>query len=72
MALLPTSAPDTNRRWVARSRPTPNGAPYQRSDHGAKDFVGRAIPIARGLDDPFTWMLVRGNVGLASLLDRRH
>jgi hypothetical protein len=38
------------------------------SDRDAKEFVQRAIPIARGLDYPSMWMMVRGNLGLAALL----
>jgi predicted ATPase/class 3 adenylate cyclase len=40
----------------------------QGSDRDAKDLVERAIPIARRLDDPSIWMLLRGNIGLAALL----
>jgi hypothetical protein len=38
------------------------------SARDAEQFIGRAIPVARGLDDPFTWMFNRGNFGLAALL----
>jgi predicted ATPase/class 3 adenylate cyclase len=38
------------------------------SDLDAKELVERAIPIARGLDDPSLWMMVHGNFGLAALL----
>jgi hypothetical protein len=37
-------------------------------DHDAKEFVDRAIPTTRALDNPYLWMLLRGNVGLAALL----
>jgi hypothetical protein len=37
-------------------------------DHDAKELVDRAGPIARELDSPYVWMLLRGNLGLASLL----
>jgi predicted ATPase len=38
------------------------------SDHDAKEFVDRAIPTTRALENPYLWMLLRGNVGLAALL----
>jgi predicted ATPase/class 3 adenylate cyclase len=38
------------------------------SEHDAKEFIARAIPIAQGLDNPFLWILIRGNFGLAALL----
>ena len=38
------------------------------SDRDAKELLERAIPIARQLDDPPMWMLLRGNLGLAALL----
>jgi hypothetical protein len=38
------------------------------SDRDASRFVGRAIPIAQGLDNPHLWMLVRGNHAFAALL----
>jgi hypothetical protein len=34
----------------------------------AKDLVERAIPVARELRDPFLWMILHGNLGLAALL----
>jgi predicted ATPase/class 3 adenylate cyclase len=37
------------------------------SDDDAKEFVARATDVLRGLDYPFTWMLLRGNAGLAAL-----
>jgi hypothetical protein len=40
----------------------------QGSDRDAKEFVDRAIPIARELESPYTWMKLRGNFGLAALL----
>jgi predicted ATPase len=38
------------------------------SDDDAKEFIDRAVPLARERDDPFIWMITRGNVGLAALL----
>jgi predicted ATPase/DNA-binding SARP family transcriptional activator len=38
------------------------------SDHDAKDFIDRAVSIARGLDDPSMWMVIQGNLALAALL----
>ncbi|MEA2306377.1 MAG: hypothetical protein QOH43_3657 [Solirubrobacteraceae bacterium] len=38
------------------------------SDRDAKAFADRAIPIARELDNPYSWMTLRGNFGLAALL----
>jgi hypothetical protein len=35
----------------------------------AKAFGDRALAITRELDNPFTWMILQGNVGLAALLD---
>jgi len=37
------------------------------SDRDAREFADRAIPIARELDNPYIWMLVRGNDALAAL-----
>jgi predicted ATPase/class 3 adenylate cyclase len=37
-------------------------------DRDAMAYVARATPITRGLDNPFLWMLLRGNFGLAALL----
>jgi predicted ATPase/class 3 adenylate cyclase len=37
-------------------------------DRDAKELVHRAGPIARELDSPYVWMLLRGNLGLAALL----
>jgi predicted ATPase/DNA-binding SARP family transcriptional activator len=37
-------------------------------DGYAKELVDRATPIARTLDDPFNWSLLRGNCGMAALL----
>ena len=34
----------------------------------ARAYIERAIPIARGLDNPHMWMLVRGNEAMAALL----
>jgi predicted ATPase/DNA-binding SARP family transcriptional activator len=44
------------------------GALWYGSDRCASDFVSRAIPLTRELDNPFLWMLLRGNVALAALL----
>jgi predicted ATPase/class 3 adenylate cyclase len=38
------------------------------SDHDAKDFLDRAVPIVHGLDDPLVSMLLRGNIALTALL----
>jgi predicted ATPase/DNA-binding SARP family transcriptional activator len=38
------------------------------SDGDAREFVGRAMPLAVELDNPFLWMLVRGNSALAALM----
>jgi predicted ATPase/class 3 adenylate cyclase len=38
------------------------------SDRDAHEFVERAIPIARELDNPYGWMLLQGNLALAELL----
>jgi len=38
------------------------------SDEDARDFLDRAVPLARVLDDPFTWMTVRGGLGLNALV----
>jgi predicted ATPase len=37
-------------------------------ERDAADFAGRATPISRALDSPFTWMINSGNLGLAALL----
>jgi hypothetical protein len=37
------------------------------SDHDAREFVRRAIPLTQGLDNSYFWMLLRGNEALASL-----
>jgi tetratricopeptide (TPR) repeat protein len=37
------------------------------SDHDAREFVRRAIPLTQGLDNPYRWMLLRGNDALAAL-----
>ena len=44
------------------------GALCYGSDGDAMDFVKRATPITRALDDPYSWMLLCGNTGLAALL----
>jgi predicted ATPase/class 3 adenylate cyclase len=44
------------------------GALCEGSDHDARDFVERAIPVVRELDSPFLWMILQGNLGLAALL----
>jgi predicted ATPase/DNA-binding SARP family transcriptional activator len=36
-------------------------------DRDARELLERAIPSARQLDDPFIWMLLQGNLGLAAL-----
>jgi predicted ATPase/class 3 adenylate cyclase len=38
------------------------------NDRDAAELLERAMPIARQLDDPAMWMLLRGNLGLAKLL----
>jgi hypothetical protein len=38
------------------------------SDRDAKEYVARATPTTRALDNPFLWMLLQGNSGLAALL----
>ena len=37
-------------------------------ERDAKEFVDRATPATRALADPYQWMLLRGNFGLAALL----
>jgi len=37
-------------------------------ERDAADLAARATPIARALDEPFTWMINSGNLGLAALL----
>jgi predicted ATPase/class 3 adenylate cyclase len=44
------------------------GALWEASNRDARDFAEAALPIARDLDHPFSWMLVQGNFGLATLL----
>jgi hypothetical protein len=44
------------------------GALNEDSDRDARDFVERAIPVVRELDSPFMWMILQGNLGLATLL----
>jgi predicted ATPase/class 3 adenylate cyclase len=44
------------------------GALNEGSDRDARDFVERAIPVVRELDSPFMWMILQGNLGLATLL----
>src|SRR3954469_7649174 len=36
----------------------------------ARDLIDRATPGARALNDPYTWMILQGNRGLASLFYR--
>jgi tetratricopeptide (TPR) repeat protein len=36
--------------------------------HDAKEYLGRAIPIARGLDHHALWVLIHTNFGMAALL----
>lgn len=43
------------------------GALCKGADRDAREFVGRAIPITRDLENPYLWMLLRGNFGLAAL-----
>jgi non-specific serine/threonine protein kinase len=38
------------------------------SERDALDFVDRATPIAGRLDNPYGWMVLQGNLGLARLL----
>jgi len=38
------------------------------SDRDAKRLVERAIPLVRRLANPYQWMMLRGNFGLAALL----
>jgi hypothetical protein len=46
-------------------------AAYTALCHGgdleAREFARRAIPLVRGLDNPYLWMLLRGNDALAAL-----
>jgi hypothetical protein len=44
------------------------GALQMASDRDAKEYVARARPTTRRLNDPFLWMLLHGNSGLAALL----
>jgi predicted ATPase/class 3 adenylate cyclase len=44
------------------------GALRMGSDRHAKEFIERATPLIRALDDPHSWMLFYGNCGLAALL----
>ena len=37
-------------------------------DREAKELVDRAIPLARGLDDPYLTVVLRANAGMAALL----
>ena len=37
-------------------------------DADAAMYLQRAVPLARQLDQPYHWMHVRGNIGLAALL----
>ena len=39
-----------------------------RGDREAKELVGRATPLARGLDDPYLTAVLRANSGMAALL----
>lgn len=38
------------------------------SDRDAKELLDRATPLARALDHPYMWMILRGNAGLVALL----
>ena len=40
----------------------------QGSDRYASELVARAMPMMRQLDNPYQWMLLRGNVALTALL----
>jgi predicted ATPase len=44
------------------------GALQMDGDRDAKAYVARATATTRELDNPFLWMLLRGNFGLAALL----
>jgi hypothetical protein len=44
------------------------GALTMGGDRDAREFADRAAPIVRELDNPGTWMILRGNTGLAALL----
>jgi predicted ATPase/DNA-binding SARP family transcriptional activator len=44
------------------------GALTMGGDRDAMELAGRAAPIVRDLDTPGTWMILRGNTGLAALL----
>jgi hypothetical protein len=41
----------------------------QRSDRDAREFVSRAIPIAREVENPTSWMFLQGTLGIAKLLN---
>lgn len=43
------------------------GALCKGADRDARELAGRAIPITRDLENPYLWMLLRGNFGLAAL-----
>ena len=51
------------------------GALAMGGDRVARMLADRAAPLVRELDSPGTWMILRGNIGLAALLtgdtDRR-
>jgi hypothetical protein len=44
------------------------GALAMGGDREARELADRAAPIVRDLDNPGTWMILRGNTGLAALL----
>jgi predicted ATPase/class 3 adenylate cyclase len=44
------------------------GALQMDSDRDAMEYVARATPTTRAVDNPFLWMLLQGNLGLAALL----
>jgi predicted ATPase/DNA-binding SARP family transcriptional activator len=46
----------------------PYGALCLSSDRDARELLDRALPVTRELGDPLTWAIVRGNLGLATLL----
>ena len=45
-----------------------HGALQLGSDGDAMEYVARATPTTRAVDNPFLWMLLQGNLGLSALL----
>src|SRR4051794_13944816 len=43
------------------------GAVLFAGDEDALKFVKRALPLIRELEDPYLWMMLQGNLGLAAL-----